>query len=472
MSKDTMPADSSEGPGSGERQAGTDMRTEGSDRAGDREVAGQGAEMQAPVTDAPEQDGLSPEVRDAQPVPDQQPSEEPFDDLRPPRTHVSFETARDVEVGGQNVLQDVLSAGQVDYYRFRAEHAGFYEVMTDRHKYAPNLVVSLFDAERALLAQNDEGGMWPGDGIDSRLVVRLSEAGDFFVRVEDPSTPPQFFDGPFPLLYYHMSVRELKGGVPGVAIADGERPVRAVPLMDGETDLAYVTLLGEFNVETDVFELHGFDGRLLVGEALASGVEGNGSTAFGGGIRVVEAQSHLLAEIDRALGQVFVAPPVSDERIRVEVVGPTDLGDNPFYAVNLVLAPDIPGEQDDAANDGLAGAQPLGLMAMGRRRGVVRLTLPAGDVDHISFVAHEGEFVDVDCEGESAGSGVRGLSAEVLDGAEQVLGDGSETTLEQLRIVRAPVEESGEHFLRLSSNTLEDAQAAEPWLRCSVTIGP
>src|SRR5262249_38597472 len=144
--------------------------------------------------------------------------------------------------------------------------------------YTPDNVMSLYDADHALIAENDVGERWPGDRmIDSRLVVRLERDGRYYMKLTDPALGPDAFENTsFPDYFYYVSARELVPGTPGTGFESGDTTFEK----DAFSGLPSATLLGEFHDgQSSVFHFTGMDGQALIGQALASGVHGNGSTA-------------------------------------------------------------------------------------------------------------------------------------------------------------------------------------------------
>jgi hypothetical protein len=391
---------------------------------------------------------------------------------RQPPTNVSFETAKRLEPDTKPPLQDVLAADQIDYYVFAGKAGEFYEISTDRGSFSPDMVVTLYDAEHTPLAQNDDGSIWPGDDFDSRLVYRAPADGEYYIAIEDRYTPASFFESDFALLFYHPRVRALRAGVPGVALAQGSEPSAVSFAHDVGTDYQYVTLLGELGEDPGTFDFTGSASRALIGRALTAGGEGNGSSAAGGVVEVLDADQQVVAHIDRSSGQVSIDPPIEAVPYRMLVKAGGELGANPFYALDVVVLPDNPREQSEADNGVLAGAEALALEGMFSRRGLVLVTLPENDVDYFKIDALAMESILVVCEGESGGSGVRGLTAEVRDDTDQPIASASETSIANLQIERTQVTRAGTYYLRLSSTTpAAAADSIVPWTRCALMVG-
>lgn len=447
-----------------EVDAGEETAAAPSDDSGQDEPDAE--EQDASQGDQPLEDA---EVEDAEDVEDA----EVLDDAEAePVKNDSFETARPIEIGDTGALMDEKSADQVDYFVFSGEAGSFYELTTNRGTFSPDNLISLYDSEHELLAENDDGWIWPGDKIDSRLVVRLPATGQYFVRVEDRFTPPEFFapselGGIASLLYYVLHVRAIGPDSEGYAFAD-QANASITLRKDEASGYAYVTLLGQFDGDIDLIGFSGIPDDLLVGHMHPGGPSGSGSTAAGGRVRVL-AGERVLAEIDRAKGQEHIHPPLSEGSHQLSISPEGSLGDNPFYAVDLVLLPDNPREQADAMNGTLAGAEAINFTGRGRRRGLMLSTLGAGDVDYYSFDALAGQQIALGCEGESAGSGVRGLHVELRDTADVALASADETATSTLQLPVVQVAQAGTYYIRLASAPQTPA-SIEPWTRCSITV--
>ena len=379
----------------------------------------------------------------------------------------SFERAQRIELGEAPMLVDERSADQVDYFVFRAQAGTFYEITTDDARFSPDNVVAVYDEARELVAENDDGSLWPGDDYDARLVMRAPRDGDYYVRVEDLLTEEDFFSSGFPLLYYQLRVRaispETNGYVinaPGLVLRNFEE--------DRELGYRYVTALGQFEGPSAIIDFAGLGEHALIARVHAGGVHGDGSSVADGIVTVSTSDGSRLASIDRAERAEHIRPPIfssSDHRITLQHEG--EVGDNPFYAVDLVLLPDNPSEQRERENGRASGAEAVALSGGDYGRGLLLSRLSPGDVDYFKVEAREGDALTFSCEGESTGSGVRGLLVEVRDASDMKLGDGKEgddgVLLEWL--VTAP----GTYYLRLSSETT--SSEVVPWVRCAVFVG-
>jgi hypothetical protein len=386
-----------------------------------------------------------------------------------PTANQTFETARSLTVGGRREFQDIVQPFQTAYFYFKARGGVFYELASYVTPYSPNNVMSLYDADQILIGENDLGERWPGDRmIDTRLVVRFEHDGVYYVKLTDPELGPASFDNPgFPDYFYYVSARELAAGTPGTGFESADTDF--VP--DAFSGLPCATLLGEFHDGSSaVFNFAGKEGQALIGQALVSGVHGNGSTASGGELSVTSEQGTILADIDRAHGQSDIHPPIGEGSYTLTAAPTGNLGDNAFYAVDLVMLPENPMVHTAGDNGAIAAAEAIDMKGTWPRRGLLLAKVEGSEVEYYSFDAKAQETVIVVCEAESAGSGVRKLHAEVRDADDAVLASAVETATANLSIEPFLVESTGPHYLRIWSESAS-ASAIDPWVRCAVNVG-
>jgi hypothetical protein len=384
----------------------------------------------------------------------------------------SFDSALLVPTNGPGLLIDERSADQVDYFAFQGEAGKFYELTTDRNSFSPDNVMSLFDSDRHALAQNDDGSLWPGDAIDARLLVHIAKSGTYFVAIEDPFTPPDFFgSGPFSLLYYHLTIREITPTTKGFVRAQAAGPTEVSFEHDEKSGYDYVTLLGELRSSEEVFAFQGQADKALIGQAAPGGPEGNGSTFSGGHVRIATADAGVLAEIDRASGQTNIHPPITlgNHTLSVAAAGAA-LGGHPYYSLDLVQLKENPGEQAEALNNALSGAEAITFSGSSARRGRILARLPPNDVDYFRFELGAGDVVRGSCEGESGGSGVRELRAELRNSQDEKLSSAQESALDNLALAEFAVDQAGTYYLRLSANAQALGPPVERWARCALII--
>lgn len=385
-------------------------------------------------------------------------------------TNFSFEAAKHIELGDRGALQPLEGADQVDYYAFDAQAGEVYVITTNRGRFTPDNVISLYSPDQELLAENDTGWLWPNDQVDARLVVRAQQTGTYYVVIEDRVLPSEVFDLDIPSFYYRVTVEHVDRQSTGFGWdSQGAGDLAQVTFADDEaTGVRYVTLIGELREgEVDRFELQGRLANVLIGHVLPGGADGNGSTLHTGLVAVRDASEHLVAQIDGADGVEGIHPPVDDASYTLSVEAAEAPGDNAFYAIDLVLLLDNPREAD-GDNDGPETATGLLLDGGFSRRGTVLAEVPEGDVDYFTFEAMPGDHLQVHCEGSSAGSGVRDLRAELRDADDEVLAEATETVAGGLQILGVTADAGGTYYLRLTSETPDDSEAPPAWARCAV----
>jgi hypothetical protein len=376
--------------------------------------------------------------------------------------HPSFEQALRVEVDGAPAIVDEQSAEQVDYFVFRGRAGAYYEIRTDRGEFTPDNTIELYDAKRRKLAVNDDGSRFPGDDIDARLVVRLAADGDYYVRAEDLQTPAEFFAGPLPLLYYHLTVEELSESSDGYALW---REQATLPFVEDITfGYRYLTVIGELTAGGAKLTLQSPVANALIARIHPGGVAGDGSSVSTGAVRVT-SQGQPVSEIQRTKHEDF-HPPVAAGTVEVSIEAPAPLGDNPFYAVDLVLLKDNPSEQAEP-NHSAESAETVTLSRGDTGRGLLLSRLPAGDVDLWRIPVVSASQIIFSCEAERGGSGLRGLRAELLDAQLAPLTDASES--DQGLDAKYTGTLKGPLFLRLRGQG--GAAELDPWVRCVVIVG-
>jgi hypothetical protein len=394
------------------------------------------------------------------------------DDAIPRPTNESFDTARALE-DGKPIYQHLFDATQADYYKWEAKAGHFYVMQTDYGPFSPDNIITVYDPDRHAIARNDEGQIFSGDHIDARVIVRATRDGTYFAKVEDEVTPPEAFDGMFNApLNYSFKITEIHADTPGFALEVSDATPKSAALQpDDQGKMSYVTLLGELGKDDeDSFALSGVAGDALIGALLPTGADGDGSSADKVGVSVVaEKDQHVVAAIEHDRGQLNIHPPVGEGSYTVHVNAHGDPGDNGFYAIDVVLLKDNPRESD-AANDAPDDAQDVALTTQNGHRGLLLSHLPESDVDYYKFSATKGGSILIGCEGESGGSGVRGLTAELFDSPAHSLAKAQETSTANLLIDGVMVQQTGTHYLKLSSTTPAASAdgAIEPWARCVV----
>jgi hypothetical protein len=380
----------------------------------------------------------------------------------PPRS--SFASAQRMEADGFPALVDERSADQVDHFVFHGLAGHYYEIATDNDVYSPDNVLVLYDAQRTVLAKNDEGWIWPGDQFDTRLVVRLPADADYFVTVEDPYTPAEFFGQSFALLYYHLTIREVTPSTPGFGAPGAPLAFEAA----SGPNYRYLTVIGEAKPGHNTLVFEGVPDYALIAQVQPGGPNGSGSTLNSGLVNVTDVQGRRLAEIDRSKDQAFFRPPLAGGIVTVSLDVSGALGDNPFYAIDLVLLKDNPAEQNEAANGTMQGAEQVQWSHQTAGRALLLSRLPHGDTDYYAVSGKGGQLLGFGCEGETTGSGVRGLHADLVDTQQHVLASMLD---ESGDLASYALTQDGPVYLRLSSDTPPaTADSVDAWTRCVLRL--
>lgn len=385
----------------------------------------------------------------------------------------SFETATPIDLSVTPRIRDVTRSSEVDFYSFDGEAGAYYALSTDYNSFSPNTIIALFNPDKQLIGENDYGSMWPGDKIDSRLVVRLQRSGTYYVRVQnhlgdDPVYPPTF---------YHLKIERLSPDADGVTVQTSDKPAQIRFAHDMMTGYSYTTLLGDFaTVHAVAFEVQSQSQQILVGHVLPSGPKGTGSTARVGVVSTTDPDGNVLTRIDATGDQQTFHPPLDSATYQVRGALVGDAGDNGFFAIDLTLEPDNPREQAEDENDTLEGAEPIDLeqdMMFFQHRGLLLSSLSESDIDYYRFDSTtQPSKITMGCEGQTGGSGVIGLHVELRDSDDKTLVAADEVPNMNLLIPTTALPAPGTYYVRLSSTTKTVKDPVEPWARCAVIARP
>jgi hypothetical protein len=390
-------------------------------------------------------------------------------DAPAPVPNESFETAR--PVGDEGALIDVLHEDQHNYFTLEVEAGDTYAIHTAINDYSPDVVLSIYDAQRVLVARNDVGSLWPGDRVDARVVTRFARGGRYYVEVRDTSTPPEFFSqSGFSLNYYVLHVRKVTADTPGFATPSSS----AAPVFetDASSGYRYLTLVGDLSADAPVStRIDSAGDDALIAHVHGSGSEGNGSPCTPDTVRMETAGGLLIAETHGASESLPFYPPLHAGQHTLRARGSAGCSGG-FFSLDLVLLPDNPREQVEAGNGTFGGAEPVVMKGLGYHRGLILADVAPGDVDYFSFDTLAGGYVTSSCEGESAGSGIRGLTVELRDASDRLVATATPREDGPLDIDSFPVTADGKMALRLTSSGNASPDGAEPWLRCVVITSP
>jgi hypothetical protein len=360
-----------------------------------------------------------------------------------------------------------------DFFRFEADPGLFYRIETIANRTdAPDLidtVVRIYGADEIRIAQSDDA--IPRLGRDSLVVVRSTVGSTIFVEVMD------WFDwtGADPRgdtsFIYDLRAITMSDELPGVLIDSepGDDAASATPV---DIDLGFGQVLGDLDrmEDVDVFRIDvGDEMRPFYDSSFAApGANGNGSTATIGSVTLTDASgTSVLARID---GAQRLSPPLSQNQSYLIFVAHdtgTPPGTNAFYSHTLAIRSDNVSELESAPgeNDTLATAEPLASQA-GRFFVVAALT-STDDIDYFRFTASEGDGIGLNCVGQRAGSGVRGLTVEIRDRDDVALYSELEPTDRDLDVSGIAATYSGDYFLTLRKSA-QDAEVTSDFVRCGV----
>lgn len=406
----------------------------------------------------------------------------------------SFADADPIEVNADPTMARIAMPGDRDYYTFEGT-AGTWMILSteanpDDDDTMIDTVITLYDGSMNQIAENDDSV--PRASTDSEIITRLPADGTYYVLVQEFS---QWSDGTpegenTANFDYALSVAELNLSAAAVNV-------------DGETgdDLAsagtigynagsaadFGLIVGDFRDDSDV-DVYSFtvsatrvSARFLM---MPSGTDGYGSTTAVGRMWITNADgSQIIArlavtESDTAnITSMWPPLPAGDYHLFVENGGAP--GPNGFYVLKTWLFNEDNPPEDlatDDANDLPAGAQALTLEAdmadATIRRGYVLALLATDDTDHFSFEVTGTEQVSVYCGSATAGSGVMGLTAAVLDSTGAMeLRRANETATAAIAIEDLAVSAPGTYLVRLTK-TGQSPEVTGAWVRCAVVLAP
>ncbi|MCO4745120.1 MAG: pre-peptidase C-terminal domain-containing protein [Proteobacteria bacterium] len=385
----------------------------------------------------------------------------------------SFDEAAAVYLNSGTSHQGSLSPdSDVDYLRFQG-YAGQTILLTTDAKPSTDefaegyvdLVVTLFDANRVQIAENDDPLVRTTQ--DSLLYTVLPSTGTYYIRVADfchwlvlqgsscPVDTPAISHPE-----YVVQITALDFGTTN--LTDGNVPESQGTMEyapnPGSTGSGYFSsiLSGSFDgpSDEDVYtftppSLSNIDHRAQMSFLpFPAGVSANGSTADVKLLWIEDADDPSgtkLAQIDGGLHNELLLPITADTRyeLHVQTDGAATVGSNPFYMLLHFNGDSNPVEAEalnSGANDTSGNAESLveGGSADPSYFVAGDLDGDGTDVDWYSVDASTaagvttGMTVSVACSSATMGSGVEGLRAELLDSnASTVLGSATESADQQ-----------------------------------------
>jgi hypothetical protein len=393
------------------------------------------------------------------------------------RDNSTFETADPIEVDSMGIFEMVDGREDVDFFSFQGRQGEWIEI---RSNYFDPFTFSdtrltLFDERHVQLAFNRFVESLRGEKVLARIVTRLPETGEYFVQVGDPEGPP--YSAGLSQAYL-LSVNELASSEGYSVEGDGELPI---PVVFHERTIDTFVIdesffVGTFGDASDVdrFSFTVPPGGLqnLSAEVLESGDLADGSTTPAGMVWLMdESGANIIARIDNALGQSFLAPPLDPGNYVLQVAHPqTPSGANDFYVIRTLLGPENPAEAADATNGTIATAEPLTVTLAS----AFFLThVGDNDVDYFRFDGRPGQKASTYCDAAEVGSGLVGLRVSVRDETDAVLLESNETRASEttpgtnVSLENVTIPASGSLYVR----TTKDSQlpdVAGDWARCAV----
>ncbi|WP_437805415.1 hypothetical protein [Sorangium sp. So ce1078] len=359
---------------------------------------------------------------------------------------------------GNNGLEGTLEPLEedADYYSFTGTKGLPVYLITDakpeddeRDPTYPDTVITLLDADGNQIAQNDD----PADGFtnDSELLTVLPADGAYFVVIQDCNaafpgagcfdpTEVVSFDYSLRFLPLDLGASETDSLVAEVEPNDAAEQAVAMPYELTQDESAYYTTFtfGGFASETDV-DVYSFtppatpevDNALLAELTFSgpSGPEGNGSTVDVSEVAVFNATdlTSAYAKIDPSKGGDIAVPVEAGQEYLVFVKRPAgEVGKNDFYILLNRRTSSDPLEAEELTNGDVTTPEG-GLVSFPNGGGGVSFAIEgkiadseeAADVDIYEVPlddVEEGWTISVICGAQRHGSGVRELSAEVLNG--------------------------------------------------------
>ena len=222
------------------------------------------------------------------------------------------------------------------------------------------------------------------------------------------------------------------------------------------------------------------DKRLSVNiEGFAPGALGNGSTSSPGsiGLSYAATPAAWLALSDFSNEDADLATPVTaDVGYLLYVPHKGDKkGANDFYILVNSFGPGNPVEQKEADNNALAGAEELpNQQKTGLPKYFVEGNLGTGDVDHFALsvagLPKTASKISVSCAAQMDGSGLRGLTADLLDAKGVSFGFAAETAKTALLVKQVDIPAGADKVILKLSFDKQEATVSGNYYRCGIHV--
>lgn len=430
----------------------------------------------------------------------------------------TFESAGEITIDGDAVEGELDPIEtDLDYYKFSGTAGQAIFIGTDAKPSSdegdptyPDLVITLYNAQKEQIAQNDDPYPLPSSSNDSELYTILPETGDFYLLVREcgvafgeescaPSTDIVNLD-------YRLGMFTLDPEDDGVT---SDTEPNDDPATNTLSPLEYVsnpsggyyltTVFGDFSATSDidvysftVADSPSFDNQVVANFFVpyVPGTDGgNGSTTQIGQVAIVDPDdlTKAVARIDPATGGDIGAPIQPDKEYYLFVKHPgATAGMHDFYFVNHVPTGSNPLEVLEVENN--LPATPSALEPSANSAGgtsyFVDGVLPDGttaDEDYFALPLPTGAGatwkVSVSCGAQRSGSGVRDFTFTVLNGDGSELGatyTATETATVDAKVLNQAIPgdvAQGRLLLHISSGTA-DPDVTSRFYRCGAHFLP
>ncbi len=364
-------------------------------------------------------------------------------------------------------------------------------------------IITLYGPDKAIYAFNDDPV--PRDNNDSQLYTILPADGKYWVKVEECNT---WIAGAVNVPQGASCAKPLEKNMTGYSlyftVLD---PTKAAVVQDSEkgnddkaaNEVAYKKnaqgnyiaplLYGYFTdaSDTDVFlfklpaGIPVTEGKRLSAsfEGFVGGALGNGSTTSAGMVGLssaaTPAQWIALSDFGNEAADLSV-PVTADSGYLLYVPHKGDKkGTNDFYILVHTFGPGNPVEQKDTENNAAATAEELANQQKdGLPKYFVEGNLTDKDVDHFSLsvenVPAAANQISVACAAQLDGSGIRGLSAELLDKDGKAFAFASESDKTALQVKATALPSGAKKVVLKLSFDKQDAKVSGNFYRCGVHI--
>ncbi len=398
----------------------------------------------------------------------------------------SFATAAEITVDDADATRGAINpARDLDYYTFEGTAGQWIEVVATTDDTAmprADTVITIYDSAMNRIAENDDG--LPRTDVDPELITRLPADGTYYVLVQEWSTWAD--DTPVGGSRYTYDLRVLNLVANTLVNIDTEPNDASAPQALTEQALTgggASFVLGTFEDDTDVdvytFTIAGTTDASYGVNLMPVGDTANGAAANPARLSITNADgSETIARIDPSVfdplgsGENAELPPSlapGDYRLVVEGGGDAD-----FYVLKIFRGGDNPPEGDDTLNSVIATPDPISFTANpdipGLRSGFVLAHLGDADVDHFAITTLDGEQVTISCGSASLGSGVQGLTAELVDPTGTTTHAMGTEGADGLLIEDVDVP-AGDYVIRLTK-TGQDPEVTGDYVRCGFHLQP